>query len=62
MSDFLSSGVAIRLGFYTKNYRTTGYAAARVREIVYNTFRANGVEIPYERIQIDILSDRTDVE
>ena len=62
VSDFLSSGVAIRLGFYTRNYRTTGYAAARVREIVYNAFRANGVEIPYERIQIDILSDRTDVE
>ena len=62
IADFESSGISIRLGFYTKNYKVTGLAAAQVRALVYNAFRENGIEIPYNRVQIDILSDTSERE
>ena len=62
VADFLSSGISIRLGFFTKNYKVGGWAASEIRAIVYNAFMENGIEIPYERVQIDILSDRSDSE
>jgi len=30
-----------------------------LREVITQSFRDNGIEIPYSRVQIDILSDST---
>ena len=60
ITNFLSSGVEIRLSVYTPTFDDTSEAAGRLRGIVYEAFAENGIEIPYDRVQIDVLSDRTE--
>ena len=57
ITSFLASGIEIRLSVYTPTFDDTGAAAGKLRALVYEAFRENDIEIPYDRIQIDILSD-----
>ena len=47
-----------KLSFYTATFNTTTAAASQVRALVYDAFIENGIEIPYDRVQVDILSDK----
>jgi small-conductance mechanosensitive channel len=59
VTDFLSSGIEMRLAVYTPTFDDTGAAAGQLRALIYEAFNENDIEIPYDRIQIDVLSDRT---
>jgi len=59
VTNFLSSGIELRLAIHTPTFDDTSAAAGEVRGLVYEAFAENGIEIPYDRIQIDVLSDRT---
>ena len=41
------------------DYDNSWVYAGQVRELIYKELVDNGVEIPYNRLQIDILSDAT---
>ena len=62
VTNFLSSGVEIRLSVYAPTFDDTGDVAGRLRGLVYEAFAENGIEIPYDRVQIDILSDHSEKE
>ncbi len=59
VTDFLSSGIELRLAVYSPTFDDTGPAGGKLRQLVYEAFNENGIEIPYDRVQIDILSDKT---
>lgn len=59
VTNFLSSGIEMRLSVYAPTFDDTGALAGEMRQLVYEAFRENGIEIPYDRVQIDILSDNT---
>lgn len=60
ITDFLSSGIELRLSVYTPTFDDTGEAAGKLRGLIYEAFAENDIEIPYDRVQIDILSDHTE--
>ena len=57
LTNFLDSGIEYRLACYVDDYDLSAHYAGQIREIIYKLFKDNGVEIPYNRLQIDILSD-----
>ena len=57
LTNFLDSGIEYRLACYVDDYDLSAHYASQIREIIYKLFKDNGVEIPYNRLQIDILSD-----
>ena len=59
MTNTLNSGIELRLSYFARSFDDTGGSAAQIRQTVYKAFRDNGIEIPYDRLQIDILSDVT---
>ncbi len=56
-TNMLESGIELRLSYYAKTFDDTSSSAGQIRQAVYKAFRENGIEIPYNRLQIDILSD-----
>lgn len=56
LTNFLDSGIEYRLG-YVDDYDLSAHYAGQIREIIYKLFKDNNIEIPYNRLQIDILSD-----
>ena len=57
LTNFLDSGIEYRLACYVDDYDLSAHYAGQIREIIYKLFKDNGVEIPYNRLQIDILSE-----
>ena len=57
LTNFQGSGIEYRLACYVDDYDLSAHYAGQIREIIYKLFKDNGVEIPYNRLQIDILSD-----
>lgn len=57
LTNFLDSGIEYRLACYVDDYDLSAHYAGQIREIIYKLFKDNGVEIPYNRLQLDILSD-----
>lgn len=57
LTNFRDSGIEYRLACYVDDYDLSAHYAGQIREIIYKLFKDNGVEIPYNRLQIDILSD-----
>ena len=60
VTNFLSSGIELRLSVHTPTFDDTGAAAGKLRGMIYEAFAENDIEIPYDRVQIDILSDHSD--
>ena len=56
LTNFLDSGIEYRLACYVDDYDLSAHYAGQIREIIYKLFKDNGVEIPYNRLQVDILS------
>lgn len=57
LNNFGSSGIEYRLACYVDDYDNSAVYAGQIREIIYKLFKDNGVQIPYNRLQLDILSD-----
>lgn len=57
LNNFGDSGIEYRLACYVDDYDNSAVYAGQIREIIYKLFKDNGVEIPYNRLQLDILSD-----
>ncbi len=60
LMDWISSGIQLRLSCYVDDFDASKGITGQLRESVTELFRANGIEIPYSRVQIDILSDRSE--
>lgn len=57
---FGGSGISFRLACYVDDYDDSSHYCGQIRELIFNEFRDAGVEIPFNRIQVDILSDVED--
>ncbi len=58
--DFGASGIRFRLACYVDSFDNSSHYTGQLRELIYKEFNDNGIEIPYSRIQVDILSDPVD--
>lgn len=56
LTKFLDSGIEYRLACFVDDYDSSSHYAGQIREIIYKLFLDNNIEIPYNRLQIDILS------
>lgn len=54
--EFANSGITFRLSCYVDDYDNSSHYAGQIRELVWQELMDNGIEVPYDRIQIDILS------
>ncbi len=59
LQEFAASGITFKLAVWVDDYDNSSVYAGQVRELIYKELVDNGVEIPYNRLQIDILSDAT---
>ena len=59
LTEWLDSGIQLRLSCYVDDFDSSKGIMGDLREVITQSFRDNGIEIPYSRVQIDILSDST---
>ncbi len=52
LTNFMDSGIEIRLAAYVDDFDSSGTYAGQLRERVLQLFDENGVEIPYNRLDI----------
>ena len=57
VTNFNGSGIELRLACYVDSYDSSGSYAGQIRELVVKEFDADDIEIPYSRIEIDVLAD-----
>ena len=55
--EFAGSGIRFRLSCYVDDYDNSAHYAGQIRELVWQELKDNDIEVPYDRIQIDILSE-----
>ncbi len=55
LTNFLDSGIEYRLACYVDDFDNNSHYAGQIREIIFKLFKDNDVEIPYNRLEIDIL-------
>lgn len=56
LTEFGDSSVQFRLACYVDDFNNSAHYAGQIRELVYKQLNADGIEIPYNRIQVDVLS------
>jgi small-conductance mechanosensitive channel len=56
MTDWEDSGIQYRLACFVDHFDNSAAIAGELRESIYQMFEENGIEIPYSRVQVDILS------
>ncbi len=56
LTNFGASGLTFRLACYVDDFDNSSHYTGQLRELILEEFRDKGIEIPYNRIQIDILS------
>jgi small-conductance mechanosensitive channel len=57
LTDWLDSGIQLRLACYVDDFDSNASYSGQLRETITQLFRENDIEIPYSRVQIDILSN-----
>ncbi|MBE6527771.1 MAG: mechanosensitive ion channel [Thermoplasmata archaeon] len=57
LTNFLGSGLELRLGVTVKDFDGNITAASSLRMAVYQSFLENGIEVPYNRVEVDMLQD-----
>ena len=57
LTEFANSGITFKLAVWVDDFDSSSVYAGQIRELIYKELVSNGVEIPYNRLQIDILSD-----
>ena len=55
LTNFLDSGIEYRLACYVDDFDNNSHYAGQIREIIFKLFKDNGIEIPYNRLEIDLL-------
>ena len=56
MTEWLDSGVQYRLACYVDDFDDSPKYAGQLREMIFTMFKDNDIEIPYSRVQVDLLS------
>lgn len=56
LTEFGDSGIVFRLACYVDDFNNSAHYAGQLRELVMKQLTEDGIEVPYERIQVDILS------
>ncbi len=59
LTNFNGSGMEFRLACFVDDYDSSGSYAGQIRELIIQAFRENDIEIPYDRIEIDVLNAHT---
>lgn len=54
--SFGDSGITLRLYCYVDDFDSSSSFTGQLRELVYKELTSNGIEIPYNRIQVDVLT------
>ncbi len=54
LTNFLDSGIEIRLAAYVDDFDSSGTYAGEIRERIFELFQENGVEIPYNKMEITL--------
>lgn len=57
LTNFLGSGLELRLGVTVKDFDGNITAASSLRMAIYQSFLENGIEVPYNRVEVDMLQD-----
>jgi small-conductance mechanosensitive channel len=57
MTNFGDSGIELRLGVTVKDFNGNITAASSLRMEVYQAFVDNGIEVPYNRLEVTMLND-----
>ncbi len=57
LTNFLDSGIELRLGVYVHNFDDSSLAAGQIRAAVLQAFIDNDIEIPYNRLEVTMLND-----
>ena len=55
LTQFMDSGIEYRLGCTVDDFDNSASYAGQIREIIYKLFKDNGVEIPYNRLEVTLL-------
>lgn len=56
LTNFNGSGMEFRLACFVDDYDSSGTYAGQIRELIIQAFRERDIEIPYDRIEVDVLS------
>ena len=56
LTAFQDSGIEYRLACFVDDYDMSAHYAGQIREIIYKLFLDNGVDIPYNRLEVDLRS------
>ncbi len=56
LTNFLDSGIEIRLAAYVDDFDSSGTYAGELRERMFELFKENGVEIPYTKYEVTIMN------
>lgn len=54
--EFADSGIRFKLLSYVDDFDSSAHYAGQIRELVLEQLTADGITVPYERIQVDVLS------
>ncbi len=60
LTEFAASGITFRLACYVDDFDNSSHYNGQLRELIYKELTENGIEIPYNRIQVDVLSSPED--
>lgn len=61
LTEFADSGITFKLAVWVDDFDNSAVYAGQIRELIYKELVDHGVEIPYNRLQVDILSEPSDV-
>ncbi len=57
LTEFADGGIRFRLSCYVDDYDNSSHYAGQIRELVWQELMDDNINVPYSRIQIDILSE-----
>ena len=55
LTNFLDSGIEYRLACFVDDFDGSANFAGQIREIIFKLFQDNGIEIPYNRLEVSML-------
>ncbi len=57
LTEFADGGIRFRLSCYVDDYDNSSHYAGQIRELVWQELMDDNINVPYNRIQVDILSE-----
>lgn len=54
LTNFLDSGIEYRLACYVDDFDNNSHYAGQIREIIFDLFKENGIEIPYTKMEVSL--------